>query len=89
MRIVQVLNQNDYKLFKTIVGLKQNSLMKTLDSYLRRKYDKGKIIKTDAYIYAEGDIPIARVAHMDTVCKGPPEHIYYDERQGVIWSPAG
>ena len=89
MRIVQVLNQNDYKLFKTIVGLKQNSLMKTLDSYLRRKYDKGKIIKTDAYIYAEGDIPIALVAHMDTVFKSPPEHIYYDERQGVIWSPEG
>ena len=52
MRIVQVLNQNDYKLFKTIVGLKQNSLMKTLDSYLRRKYVQGKFITTDAYIYA-------------------------------------
>ena len=56
---MQVLNQNDYKLFKTIVGLRQNSLMKTLDAFFRRKYDKGKIIKTDAYIYAEGDIPIA------------------------------
>ena len=36
---MQVLTDSDYKLLKSVVGLKQESLRKTLKSYLEVKYD--------------------------------------------------
>ena len=44
---------------------------------------------TDNYVYAVGDIPIALVAHMDTVFPKPPKDIYYDREKNVMWSPTG
>ena len=38
---------------------------------------------------ATGDIPIALVAHMDTVFKKPPEEIFFDQKHNVMWSPQG
>lgn len=84
---MHVLNENDYKLFKSICGLKQKSLMKTLYHILKKRYDK--IILTKEYIFAVGEVPIALVAHMDTVFENPPLEIYYDREAGVIWSPDG
>lgn len=55
--------------------------------YLKTVYPKVKYTKE--YIFAEGEIPIALVAHLDTVFVEPPKNIYYDERKGVIWSPDG
>lgn len=46
-----------------------------------------KIKSTKKYIIAEGDIPICLVAHLDTVGKNPPKHIFYDNTQHVMWSP--
>lgn len=84
---MQVLSSNDYKLLKSLFRLTQKGLHKTLNSYLDRKYDT--ILKTKDYSMAIGNIPVALVAHMDTVFKNPPKNIYYDERQGVLWSPDG
>ncbi len=56
--------------------------------YLKAKYDNNVIITKD-YIIAIGDIPIALVAHMDTVFKTPVSDLYYDQRKGVLWSPQG
>lgn len=84
---MRVLNQNDYKLFETIAELSQEGLRKTLSNFLKRKYQKVTITKD--YIYAEGTIPIALVAHMDTVFKNPPTDIYYDQTKNVMWSPQG
>lgn len=55
--------------------------------YLKKKYKK--IIETKDYIVAEGDIPIALVAHMDTVFPRPAQDIYYDRVKNVIWSSDG
>ena len=38
---------------------------------------------------AIGDIPVALVAHLDTVFPGTPANIYYDRIKNVMWSPAG
>lgn len=84
---MHVMTDSDYKLFKSIARLKQSALHKTLNSFLKRKYSK--VISTKDYLFAEGDIPICLVAHMDTVFKTPPENIYYDKEMGVIWSPDG
>lgn len=75
------------KLMKHLCKLSQDALRKTLYDYLIKKYDT--VIHTKDYIIAEGDIPICLVAHLDTVFKIPPDEIYYDEENKVMWSPQG
>lgn len=81
------LKNDDLILLEQICQLKQISLWKTMCEYLKTVYPKVKC--TREYIHAEGEIPIALVAHLDTVFAEPPKNIYYDERKGVIWSPDG
>ena len=70
------LNEKDYKLFQSLAGLSQEGMRKTLSKYLATRYTKDNVITTKEFIYAVGNIPIALVAHMDTVFKTPPEDIY-------------
>ena len=83
------LNEKDYKLFQSLAGLSQEGMRKTLSKYLATRYTKDNVITTKEFIYAVGNIPIALVAHMDTVFKTPPEDIYYDKEKNVMWSPDG
>ena len=77
----------ELKTFEQLASLRQSSLKKVLASFLKKHY--AKVIDTKDYIFAEGDIPIALVAHMDTVFKEPPHEIFYDEKHNVMWSPQG
>ena len=81
------MSENDYQLFRALAELTQEQLRNLLFAHLKRKYKK--IIATEEYIYAVGDIPIGLLAHMDTVFKAPPTEIYYDRRKNVMWSPTG
>ena len=81
------LNRNEFKLFESLASLTQNSMHRALYSYLKKRYKK--VIVAPEYLYAVGEIPIALVAHMDTVFSIHPRDIYYDERKGVCWSPDG
>lgn len=81
------LNRNEFKLFESLASLTQNSMRRALYSYLKKRYKK--VIVAPEYLYAVGEIPIALVAHMDTVFSSPPKDIYYDERKGICWSPDG
>lgn len=84
---MRVLNEQEYGLLERLVSLSQQELHKTLGVYLKGKY-KNVIIEKE-YIVAIGDIPIALVAHMDTVFYNLPAEVYYDQRKGVLWSPDG
>lgn len=84
---MHILNNNEYKTFESICGLSQKALKKTLSTLLRSKYKT--VIETADYIVAEGDIPIALVAHMDTVFSSPAKEIFYDRQKNVIWCPDG
>lgn len=84
---MRTLSANDFKMFEHIVTLKQPALMKTMSTFLQRKYNK--VITTKEYIYAAGDIPIALVAHLDTVFTEVPKTIYFDSQKNVLWSPEG
>ena len=84
---MRTLRDNDYKTLTKLCGLSQKALKKTLSAYLKSKYDK--VVETPDYIYAIGNIPIALVAHMDTVFKNPAREVFYDRQQNVIWSPDG
>ena len=84
---MKTFKNSELKTFEQLASLTQNSLKKVLSSFLKRHYSK--VIETKEYIYAEGKIPIALVAHMDTVFKKPPSEIFFDERHNVMFSPQG
>lgn len=84
---MQLLKNEDYVLIERLVSLSQKGMHKIMSTYLKGKYKK--VIITEKYIVAVGDIPIALVAHMDTVFKYPVDNLYYDQRKGVLWSPEG
>ena len=56
---------------------------------LQKKYNDVIVEEDNDYIIAVGDIPIALVAHMDTVFQTPPTNIYYDPEAEIVWSPTG
>ena len=84
---MRVLSDSDYKLFERLVSLSQKELKKAMAQYLKAKYEN--VVFTKDYLVAIGDIPIALVAHLDTVFKTPVSDLYYDQRKGVLWSPDG
>ena len=77
----------DRQLLEYIFKLSQDELHKLLFHYLSKYYKNP--VQTEDYIYAEGNIPIALVAHLDTVFDNPPKHIFFDHDQDVMWSPNG
>jgi hypothetical protein len=79
--------KNDCELFKALVGSTQELLRQSMSELLNKKYER--VITTKDYIVAIGDIPIALVAHMDTVFSAPVKHLYYDEKKNLLWSPEG
>ena len=46
-----------------------------------------KVFNNDGYLFAEGDLPICLVAHMDTVLHRVPYDFFYDKQRGVLFSP--
>ena len=81
------LNRNEFKLFESLASLTQNSMRRALYSYLKKRYKK--VIVAPEYLYAVGEIPIALVAHMDTVFSSPPEDIYYDDTAETMYIVGG
>ena len=84
---MRVMGNSEFRTFEQLCGLSQAGVKRTVSTYLKSKYPK--VIETKEYIYAEGTIPIALCAHMDTVFKSPPSEVYYDRQKNVIFSPMG
>ncbi len=84
---MRTLEFKDQKLLEQICKLEQEELLALLTQYLYKHYDK--VEATQEYVFAEGNIPIALIAHMDTVFNKTPIEIYYDKEKGVMWSPQG
>ena len=87
--MMRTLKENEQKTFEQIVSLTQPALKRVMSKFIRNKYDTKNVIETKDYICAEGEIPIALVAHMDTVFDKPVKNMFYDTRKNVIWSPEG
>lgn len=78
--------------FKEILKMEQEELHYFLRGKLDSFYLKEDIYTDDKnFIYVAGNIPVMLVAHLDTVHHQAPieEEIFFDERKGVMWSPAG
>lgn len=84
---MRLLKKDEYALLERLVTLSQGGMHKAMSTYLKTKYEQ--VIVDDKYIVAIGNIPIALVAHMDTVFKYPVDNMYYDQRKGAVWSPEG
>jgi hypothetical protein len=84
---VKTFKDSELKTFEQLASLTQGSLKKVLASFLKKHYSK--VVHTDEYLFAEGEIPVALTAHMDTVFKLPPEDIFFDQKKNVLWSPEG
>lgn len=84
---MRLFTKNELDTFERLAQLPQASLLKTMAAYMKNRYKK--VTVTDQYICAHGNIPIALVAHMDTVFAAPPIDIYYDTNKNVLWSPDG
>lgn len=65
----------------------QEALRKSLVNVLKKHYTN--VIATKEYVMAQGETPIALVAHLDTVFSYGKRKIYYDQEAQVIWSPHG
>jgi len=80
------------ELLKSILMLDQPSLHDFLYEFLIDYYKEEEIWEFDGnYLYAEGDINVCVVAHLDTVHRSQPksDEIFYDADQYVLWSPVG
>lgn len=84
---MRVMKDKDLQTFERLCGLSQSAMQKTMAHFLRSKYKN--VIDTNDYIIAEGDIPVALVAHMDTVFPRPTETVYYDRVKNVLWGSNG
>ena len=79
--------EKDLNLLQQICRAKQLKLKNILTDFLKKYYKT--VISTEFYTFAEGDIPVALVAHLDTVFQKTPTEIYYDNKKNVMWSPQG
>ena len=75
--------------FERICQLSQTGVLSMMRQFLVRKYGQDNVIATNSYIVAEGDLPVALIAHADTVFRTPPEEFFYDADKCVMWSPDG
>lgn len=70
--------------FETLAVLTESEIKKAIPIMLRKVGYEPKVEKK--FIYAEGNIPIALVAHMDIVGKEPPKKFYYDQNKRIMWA---
>ena len=77
------------ELIEQLVCMKQIATHKFMFSFLKKHYNK--VVNDKSFVYAVGDIPIALVAHMDTVFEDSKEQkeLFYDQKKQVLWCPQG
>ena len=87
--MMKTLSDGEQKTFEQLVSLTQPALKKVMSKFVRKKYGNKNVIETADYICVQGEIPIALVAHMDTVFEKPVKDLFYDQKKNVMWSPQG
>lgn len=70
-----------------LLQLNQRELKSILYDYLLEK--KMKPIFEDGFLYAEGNIPVLVVAHMDTVFEKTPKRLFYNKNEDKIFNIYG
>lgn len=84
---MKILKKSDFQIMENLFSLTEEQLKITVGKFLKTKYEN--VVETEDYVYAIGDIPVALVAHLDTVWETPPKELFYDAQKGVIFTPGG
>ena len=86
---MKILNENDFNLMKKLISLNQEETKDFVTGFLDKFYQE--VIETDDYILAEGNIPIALVAHLDTVFDddGNERNYIFRYFNGKMYHPDG
>lgn len=85
----RLLTQKDRALLELIAPMTQHELLTHMGRYFIKKYGKGNVLGGDDFVVAIGNIPVALVAHCDTVFHFPPERFFYDKEQNIFWAKQG
>lgn len=86
---MKILGSADFNLLKKLISLNQYQTKEFVANFLEKYYSE--VVETPDYIFAEGDIPIALIAHLDTVFEddcNDRDFIHYSF-EGKMWSPYG
>lgn len=83
------ITKKEYSILRQVFTMHEQQLLNVLRKTLENYYEKKNIIATNDYIYVVGDIPIALLAHLDTVHKAPPTEFFHDKERGYLWTPEG
>ena len=59
---MKIMRENDVTIFEELVKMEQDQLLKTLFTFLQKNYDN--VTATEDYLFVDGDITIAFVAHL-------------------------
>lgn len=87
---MRTFTDKEFTLFEKLCCMTEEKLFRAVKQILLNYYGNEKVFMYDKnYIVACGDIPVALVAHLDTVFDEPPREVFYDIRKGVCWSPDG
>jgi hypothetical protein len=88
---LKLLSSKDKEILELLIGSTQIRTKHIVSHYLKRHYKN--IIETKDYIIATGDIPVAIVAHLDTVFEKDilleERELFYDEKRNVAFCPQG
>lgn len=88
---MRVLNRHELSFMETLIKSDQKTTMGLVHNLLKKYYDNVEL--TLDYIYAEGDIPIALAAHMDTVFEKDTlysqRELFYDRVKNTMWCDKG
>lgn len=82
-------NTKERQTYQNICHLTVTGVLSLMHDLLKPRYEN--VIATPAYLYAIGDIPVALVAHADTVFRTTSliDNFYYDQEKDVIWNVDG
>lgn len=83
------LSKQDFNALELLIKSKQDRTKRIVSKFLKKYYPN--MVEAKEYIFAEGDIPIALVAHMDTVFENDigDKELFYDKDKNVMFSPQG
>ena len=84
---MQTLKPSEVKCLEQICSLNQQDLMNVMKKLLSKYFTS--TIYTKDYLIGIGEIPVAVIAHMDTVFPKPPKDMFYDRQKNVMWAPTG
>lgn len=84
------MSKDDFDLLKSVIQIKENPLKSWLNSIcMLKEMGFKEVVNHPDFLYAEGELPLLIVCHLDTVFHYPATEVFYDRDANVMWAPGG